>query len=132
MGELKGKSFFKLNLEEANLLFAKNFPVTEGKEPNKAIFDGFLLEIDNIITASVVTEFANKLSVKAYGGVPRILYTEDASQSELKNLESAESYFIKFSCRYKMKNMEFSPVFLWLMTQEIETLSAREESTAKV
>jgi hypothetical protein len=120
IGQLKGKCFFKLDRNEANLLFSKNFPLAEGATPDKEMFDGFLLEIDNIITASVITEFSNSLNVKAFGGVPNIVYLNDSNKNELLKMESPEAYCINFTCQYKMKDIAFSPVFLWLMSEEIE------------
>jgi hypothetical protein len=119
IGQLSGKSYFMLDQAEADLLFRKNFAVQEGKAPDKAMFDGFLLELDNIITASVVTEFANKLRVKVYGGVPHIFYMSTADKAPL-TLPEPPPYFINFSCRYKMEGVEFSPVFFWVIDSEIE------------
>jgi hypothetical protein len=126
IGQLNGISYFKIDQKEADLLFRKNFPITEGTMPDKTLFDGFLLELDNIITASVVTEFANSLNVKAYGGVPHIVYSNDHDKSEALGLNAQNSYWVNFSCRYKMKNIEFSPVFVWMMSKNIEEFATKE------
>jgi hypothetical protein len=130
IGQLTGISYFKIDKKEAELLFRKNFPLAEDATPNKALFDGFLLELDNIITASVVTEFANSLRVSAFGGVPHILYSGEQSQPETA-VNPKDSYLVNFTCRYKMKNIEFSPIFTWMMSKNIEDFASRELSVTK-
>ncbi|MFL5765027.1 MAG: hypothetical protein ACJ77K_13870 [Bacteroidia bacterium] len=131
IGQLKGISYFKIDKKEAELLFRKNFPIAEGTTPNKALFDGFLLELDNIITASVVTEFANSLKVSAYGGVPHIVYSDEDEKHELNYSDSKDTYLINFTCRYRMKNIEFSPIFTWLMSKNIEDYATKELSVSR-
>jgi hypothetical protein len=132
IGQLTGISYFKIDKKEADILFRKNFPLADGAIPNKALFDGFLLELDNIITASVVTEFANSLHVNAYGGVPHIIYSNEFDKPELLDLNAKNAYLVNFTCRYKMKNVEFSPIFTWMMSKNIEDFATNELNVVKL
>lgn len=115
IGEVSGYCFFLLDQKEAELLFRKNF-TAQSSTAQKQIFDAFLLEMDNIITASVVTEFANFLKVKIYGGVPNIIYhTEEEGIEKIAEIVRKGLFTINFKCRYKIQGVEFSPVFYWVL-----------------
>jgi hypothetical protein len=126
IGQVGGQCFFLLNLEEANMLFKRNF--TAGTTtPQKQIFEAFLLELDNIITASVVTEFANHLQLKIFGGIPSIFYREDENKlQEVMKKTEGDLYSINFKCRYKIQGIEFSPMFFWVLESKFpEIVSSR-------
>lgn len=120
MGDIKGICFFLLKEGDVKLLLSKNFPKIEANsEQLKSIRDEFLLELDNIITASVVTEFSNSLQVKMFGGIPHIHFLKngiDTIQSLLSKGTNFYSY--NFSCKYLIKDTEFAPEFIWLFDKK--------------
>lgn len=133
LGQLSGQCYFLLDEKEADLLFRKNFTSQQTDITRKAIFEGFLLELDNIITASVVTEFANNLQLKIFGGVPSIIYNENQDRlHETFRKTDQEPYFINFKCRYAIPGAEFSPVFFWFLEPKFtDWVSLRTNSPAQ-
>jgi chemotaxis protein CheY-P-specific phosphatase CheC len=66
IGTISGKSFLIFSQAESEEIFsAINLP-----RSNEALNEAFLMEIDNIISASVIAELANALSLEVYGDVP--------------------------------------------------------------
>lgn len=123
IGQYGGQCYFLLNRSEANLLFSKNVPNGDPEGAHKLIFEALLLEMDNIITASVVTEFSNYLKIKIFGGVPGIFFSKDKSKLEeiLMKMDTS-SYSFGFNCRYKIHGIEFSPRFLWALDSKFPDL----------
>jgi len=116
IGEIKGACYFLLNREEADLILSKSFPGMDlADAKNKTITDAFLLELDNIITASVVTEFSNKLKIKLFGGVPQIHF-KGAEHDPMPVLSGG--YAIDFNCSYKLDDYNFSPRFIWFFEKK--------------
>ncbi|MGL5892852.1 MAG: hypothetical protein ACRC3B_23360, partial [Bacteroidia bacterium] len=74
VGELPGVCCLVFTEEEANQLRHAALPasVTSNPEMMAEMGDAFLLEVDNIISASVVTQFSNYLKCRIHGGVPRM------------------------------------------------------------
>ena len=119
IGQFGGQCFFLLNTQEAELLFRKNYTAAHNDVVQKPIFEAFLLELDNIITASVVTEFANFLRIRLFGGVPDIVYRYDTERLRALTGKSAERMFtINFKCQYSIRGVEFAPVFYWVLDEK--------------
>jgi chemotaxis protein CheY-P-specific phosphatase CheC len=129
MGDIKGICFFLLQEKDARLLLTTNFPVLGAdSERLNAIGDEFLLELDNIITASVVTEFSNSLQVKMFGGIPHIHFQKNGNDAIYALLSRGTNFYsYNFSCRYLIKGQEFSPEFIWLFDSRFIDITARKE-----
>ena len=129
MGDIKGICFFLLKESDVNLMLAKNFPKLEpGSEMLKKIGDEFLLELDNIITASVVTEFSNALQVKMFGGIPHIHFPKNGNRAVEELLSGGTDFYsYNFSCRYLIRDTEFSPEFTWLFDRRFTERTAQKE-----
>ena len=77
--------------------------------------DGIMLEVDNIISASVITQFSNMLKVKIHGGVPdlkRVDYSE--MEKIIKDDIENELYLISFKTSFESSKVAFNPEFVWL------------------
>jgi chemotaxis protein CheY-P-specific phosphatase CheC len=77
--------------------------------------DGIMLEVDNIISASVITQFSNLLKVKIYCGVPALRKVDSTElekylQEEINN----EMYLVSFKTKFKSSHVSFAPEFIWL------------------
>lgn len=117
IGELKGVCCLIFNEEEADKLRQTALP--EEIKSNPAIMaemkDGILLEVDNIISASVITQFSNILKHKIYGGVPSIKkITSDEVNQYIKEKLEEDMFVISFNTHFISSNIDFSPQFLWL------------------
>lgn len=117
-GEIGGKAYLLLNELEAEKLVATNLPESVKKNPtDKAIMtDAILLEIDNIITASVVTQFSNILQCKIYGDVPQLtILNSNEVGSFLSDKNSDNLNIIYFNSRFITNHVDINPEFIWLL-----------------
>lgn len=117
-GDIKGKAYLVLNEMEVEKIIDANLPESIKNDPIERVkmTDAFLLEIDNIITASVVTQFANILSCKIYGDVPSLNVMESNAINEfLSNDHSNDLNRIYFNSRFKTENVDINPEFIWLL-----------------
>ena len=79
--------------------------------------DAILLEIDNIITASVVTQFANILQLKLYGGVPQLDILPQNVLNPFLNENNKKDHFniIYFNSHFITNHLDINPEFIWLL-----------------
>lgn len=117
IGDLKGVCCLIFSEEEADHLRQAALPpeILESPEMMAEMSDGIMLEVDNIISASVITQFSNLLKVKIHGGVPdlkRVNYKEMESiiQEDINN----ELYLISFKTSFESAKVAFNPEFVWL------------------
>jgi chemotaxis protein CheY-P-specific phosphatase CheC len=88
-----------------------------------------LLEVDNIIAAAVITQFANLLNRKMHGSVPQLSNIDSSAfEAFIQNRLDDQSHVINFKTTFSAKEKSFSPMFLWFMNKpfidEIKKLSA--------
>lgn len=117
IGDLKGICCLIFNEEEADKLRLTALPaeITSNPEMMQEMSDGILLEVDNIISASVITMFSNTLKHKMYGGVPSIKKLDKDSVNQfIQNKLKENMYIISFNTHFISQNIDFSPQFLWL------------------
>jgi chemotaxis protein CheY-P-specific phosphatase CheC len=117
IGELNGVCCLIFSEEEANQLRNTALPpeVLNSPEMMAEMSDGIMLEVDNIISASVITQFSNLLKVKIYGGVPALRKVDSTElekylQEEINN----EMYLVSFKTKFKSSHVSFAPEFIWL------------------
>jgi chemotaxis protein CheY-P-specific phosphatase CheC len=117
-GELKGQAYLLFTEEEASKIVDANMPesIRNDPEAKTQMTVGFLLEIDNIITASVVTQFSNIFQRKMYGDVPslNILPGNDINRYLSEN-QDKDLNVIYFNARFITETIEINPEFIWLM-----------------
>ncbi len=117
MGELPGVCYLVFSECEANKLREITLSVEIRNNPELVaeMNDAIMLEVDNIISASVITEFSNILKKKIYGNVPRLeLVNENGLKSLLNEKMSKDMYSINFKAQFISSNINFSPEFVWL------------------
>jgi chemotaxis protein CheY-P-specific phosphatase CheC len=138
IGELKGVCCLIFSEDEANKLRDTALPpeITSNPEIMSEMSDGILLEVDNIISASVITQFSNILKHKIYGGVPNIkkLNSEQLNQYIKGKLEE-DMFVINFNTHFVSSYLNFSPQFLWLFdnsfAESIRNYTANLENSVK-
>lgn len=117
-GELTGKAYLLFDELEAEKIVSANLPDSIKNDPiaRESMTEAFLLEIDNIITASVITQFSNIFQKKIYGDVPSLKIlpgneiNQFLSENHTKNLN-----VIYFNSRFITEKIEINPEFIWLM-----------------
>ena len=122
MGDLKGSCHLIFTSDEVDKVNKACLPpkiLSDDSDQAKMMKMGFLTEIDNMVAAAVITEFANFLGLELYGKVPslHVLETMDVndyldSESELYNT------VIHFKAIFHGTELEISPHFVWMVQDE--------------
>ncbi|MFK7952226.1 MAG: hypothetical protein AB8B73_05225 [Ekhidna sp.] len=117
MGELKGVSHLIFSEEEVTKLYETCLPgdVASDNSNEASIMKlGFLTEIDNMVSAAVITEFSNFLDVEIYGMVPglKVLKAKDVNQHLMDDSKEFESV-IHFKAVFHGKELNICPDFVW-------------------
>ena len=118
IGELAGVCYLIFNEQEVNKLLKISLPasILEDEEQKMVMSDAILKEADNIISASVITQFANLLNFKIHGGVPNMDVMElDKVLSFMLSRASESEYFLQISAQFHTEEVDFSPEFVWFL-----------------
>lgn len=129
IGELRGSSYLFFSDNEADEIF--NYSPSKGvdKQQVDLFKEEFLKEIDNILSATVITAFSNCLDIQAYGGVPKIEYL---NRKEIKerfdhqlsvNKDSKELFLVATSSFIIDGKSELQPYFIWRLEEKIIDLA---------
>ena len=94
IGEMKGICCLIFSEEEANHLRKAALPqeILDSPEMMEEMSDGIMLEVDNIISASVITQISNKLKQKVYGDVPKMTLNDYIQNTKRFMKENFFSY----------------------------------------
>jgi chemotaxis protein CheY-P-specific phosphatase CheC len=117
IGELKGVCCLIFSEEEADKLRSAALPPEIMNNPAlmAEMSDAILLEVDNIISASVITQFSNILKHKVYGGVPHLKKMSAAEVNQyVKGKLEHEMFIVSFNTHFVSESLDFSPQFIWL------------------
>jgi chemotaxis protein CheY-P-specific phosphatase CheC len=130
IGDISGKSFLILNHEET----AEIFKVIHSSMNKQELKDGFLLEIDNIISASVISELSNALGVEIYGDVPLLEKVHAENLHEFMSADLVKDNFSSVILSNTTFNFDSSdkihPQFIWKINSKIFELIPAEKLSA--
>ncbi len=120
IGELNGKSYLIFTREECDSLLRACFPKKE--KVNYAVLEeAFLKELDNILSASVITEFSDFLQVEVYGDVPAFYRQEAGEIESLIRQDFArknDDIFLMANAKFLFKDsVHLRPQFFWKLTE---------------
>lgn len=121
MGELKGASYLVFTNEEAQQLYKQCLPadVLNNETKLAAMADAILLEVDNIISASVITQFSNILKLKIFGGVPKLVEANSNEIADLVTLNLTQNaYLLSVKAKFTSDEINFNPEFFWLLDKK--------------
>lgn len=118
-GDITGKSYLFLSDKEVELLTA-GIPV--GKNPSINLKEEFLKEVDNILSASVITKLSNELKVKMYGDIPllqgkTLAKIEDTIEDDFS--EQTENIYVNMISFSVTGHPEIKPVFVWVLDSSV-------------
>jgi len=138
VGELEGTCCLIFTQQEAKQFQEAALPkeVTDNPTMFDSMKDAILLEADNIIAASVITQFANLLGKNIHGAVPELKkITPHEFKALLDTYVDDDAYIIDFKTTFISPKEAFSPVFVWFLNQPfidgIKTYAAQKETLAK-
>ena len=124
IGELSGRSYLILDQREMKV-------VCDAVNPklSEHIREALLLEIDNIISASVISEIANALGIEIYGDVPALQFAQGNAITALLDHsipQQETTGFILCWASFKIENQEtIHPQFIWKLGTRICELIER-------
>ncbi len=124
IGALKGESYLLLTSPEEQQICDMCRKAFGGG--NSISNELVLKEIDNIISAAVITEFSNSLALKIYGDVPRLYHSADEVlwKNAVKFEDTGDDYFIMANASFKFEGYEpVSPSFIWRFEKKVMALS---------
>jgi len=117
-GDVEGSCYFVISESEADYLTRKT--VSANSEPGKfelnELNKGFLLELDNIISAAVITQLADIMKLNVFGDVPRI--EPGISQEEMDQMLVKFSPLF-FKTQFRTEEATFNPGFYWFLKPSV-------------
>ncbi|MDN4165910.1 hypothetical protein QWY31_10375 [Cytophagales bacterium LB-30] len=123
IGELKGKSYLVLSGEESEKVIQACSPMKLAHQEVE-LGDALLLELDNILSASVITEISNRLNLKIYGDIPSLkkcsgsMALDILKKDFLHYQNSQQEILLVSSTHFHFKNeVHLRPQFIWKFNQ---------------
>ena len=123
IGEVGGKSFLLLNEEERAAIYSACLSPQKDKDETarKTMEEAILKEIDNIVSATVITQFSNALGFSIYGDVPHLttIPSKEIAAVIAKDLEKEPDYFLTVNTRFFFENnTALQPYFFWILSSQ--------------
>ncbi len=118
-GELTGKSYLLIP-ETDYAILTKTIP--ESDNPQVSLKDEFAKELDNILSAAVITELSNQLKLKVYGDVPVLVgnVAGDFKEIILNDFRVGTNEVFVTAIGFKFDNHPtFNPAFIWILNSHI-------------
>lgn len=111
IGEINGKSYLFLSDIDFKLL-TYHIPPSMGDD----IKTEFIKELDNILSAAVITKLSNQLALKMYGDIPKLKNHILSNKSDLLDEDlmiEDTTYYINAIQILIPEHPEVSPTFVW-------------------
>ena len=130
IGDIVGKSFLFFSQEESQEIFkALNSSIS-----NQSLKEAFLMEIDNIISASVISEISNTFNLEIYGDVPHLnkIHSCDLQEFLAKEISKEDPSSMIFSNTTFLfdRKERIHPQFVWKLSSKIFDLIPDQQLTA--
>lgn len=121
IGDLTGKSYLILNADETSEI-VKITSQTFGFVSHQ-LNDALLMEIDNIISASVISELSNNLKLEVYGDVPMLKRMkaeelENFMEREVEGMDRSAMILSNTTFQFNVSE-RVHPQFLWKLSSKI-------------
>lgn len=119
IGEVRGKSYLLLNSHELDQLSQRVYGTDDAVMDFK---EELVKELDNILSASVISKLSDALHLNMYGNIPMLV---NPFRCNLKNMiyddfaEEAESVYVNAIHFTFDKYPELRPCFIWVVDQDI-------------
>lgn len=117
-GGLKGVCYLVFTEDESNEICKVALPpqIWNDKAKLSSMKEPLLLEVDNILSAAVVTQFANQLKIKVYGDVPFLNIHTEESLNNLINVQlHPDKLIMGFRTEFNSLKSNFHPEFFWIL-----------------
>lgn len=134
-GELTGECFLIFRTNEVEELLKATLPqsVLAVPQQKKEMGEAILLELDNIVAASVITQFANILQCSSYGNVPRLDIVPPSELETFLSKRIGDNHVVCFKAEFITENVKLQPEFIWgLNDRFVEGVKAIAEEGGEV
>ena len=118
-GDLAGLCCLLFSEQDVDKLLELTLPasVLKDEAQRAEMGEAILLEVDNIITAAVVTQFANLLPYNLFGGVPYLhRMPHEAIPDFVKMQPDTQPFMLYFRTSFLGESTEIAPEFVWLLS----------------
>lgn len=114
-GELKGNCFLIFEEKEVEELLNVALPKSILDKPKMKLEMGeaILKELDNIVSASMITQLSNLLNCHVYGDVPQLDIIKTEHLHSVITDKTKFEYLFCFKTDFKVQNLELKPTFIW-------------------
>lgn len=128
IGRVSGKSFLVFSEKEIREMFKTLGPKDVHLE------EAFLLEIDNIMSASVISDLSNALSIEVYGDVPHLYHLHsdelmDFIQTEVSHEDASHMICSKATFHFDHED-DVHPQFIWKINSKVFDIIPLEKIVA--
>ena len=117
LGELDGRSYLVLTEPECSAIQKACLPSTDNSHRQTAMNEALLKEIDNILSAAMITKISERLGLHIYGGVPQLFtLPPEASREKIREglFPADQGYQLVVSARFLFeRSPSVQPQFLW-------------------
>lgn len=114
-GELTGDCFLIFDENEVEELLKVSLPASILDNPDQKAEMGkaILLELDNIVAASVITQFSNILDCRVYGDVPNLEVVASDELATIIKQKANLDYYLCFKVDFHTNELDLKPKFIW-------------------
>lgn len=121
IGDMDGASYFALNPEERETIAQMSLAAFGSPSSVQDVNESaVLMEIDNIISAAVITELSNALMVSIYGDVPQLMRFDDISGFHDHLNQGKNDHYLLSHATFSFECLdEISPTFIWEIDKKI-------------
>lgn len=121
-GELKGSCYLVFSESEVDKINKACLPadiLNNDSPESKMMMMGFLTEIDNMVAAAVITEFANFLGVDIYGNVPSLHVMPNTEVNDYLAEETTSfDSILHFKANFQGAELDIAPDFIWIFNEK--------------
>lgn len=121
-GELKGSCHLIFSDDDVDRINKACLPenvINDDSSQSKMMKMAFLTEIDNMVSAAVITEFANFLGLEIFGHVPSLHLMESTEVNNFLKSETSDfDSIIHFKAIFHGKELDISPDFVWIFNEK--------------
>ncbi|MEM6841235.1 MAG: hypothetical protein AAF632_03330 [Bacteroidota bacterium] len=117
IGSLGGASYLLFSKEESKVV--SEMSLAAFGNPDAIGETAVLKEVDNIISAAMITELSNAFKISIYGDVPQ-LFEVKSIQSLYKHFNKGTvGYYLLAHTNFTFEGQLISPVFIWKMDDSL-------------
>ena len=129
-GDITGKSYLFLSQADVAAFTAKIYGPSA---MNDALREEYLKEVDNILSAAVITKLSNELGLKLFGDIPILAGNTGCNANEIIRddfSEIAESIYINAATFAFEGHPNVTPCFIWVIDSSIVSSGKIKSSAA--